>query len=129
MENSNGSNQSHGLPCFADDNEADKWLRSVSPFYDSMAKEVETLGGYAFRSWNQPRGIVVHENGTRYIQLGDDLKGGERVSILIFEMTNAFQAPKHIEIDQRARTGEIADAEMFALRHELIEYRRAPLSS
>ena len=115
-------NENSNLPLFADDNAADNWLRLTSPFYHSMAKTVDERGGYAFRSWDQPRGIVVQENGTRYIQLGRDLQGGARVSILIFEMTNAFQAPKHIEIDQRARTAEIGDADMFALRHELIEY-------
>src|SRR5215470_3057962 len=101
MEYSNGTSLGGGLPSFDDDNAADKWLRLMSPFYLSMAKQVEERGGYAFRNWNQSRGIVVHENGTRYIQLGDDLKGSERISVLIFEMTNAFQAGKHIEIDQR----------------------------
>jgi len=110
------------LPSFANDKDADAWLRSKSPFYDSMAREVDGRGGYTFRSWDQPRGNVVQTNGTRYIQLNPDLKGGERLSILIFEMTNAYQDAKHIEIDQRARTGVIKNAEVFALRHELIEY-------
>jgi hypothetical protein len=110
------------LPSFASDQEADAWLRSKSPFYDSMAREVDGRGGYTFCSWDQPRGTVVHKNGTKYIQLNPDLKGGERLSILIFELTNAFQGTKHIEIDQRARTGVIENAEVFALRHELIEY-------
>ena len=110
------------LPSFASDKEADAWLRSKSPSYDSMAREVDRRGGYTFRSWDQPRGTVVHKNDTRYIQLNPALKGGERLSILIFEITNAFQDTKHIEIDQQARTGAIKDAEVFALRHELIEY-------
>lgn len=109
------------LPSFASDKEADTWLRAKSPSYDSMARE-DGRGGYTFRSWEQPRGTVVHQNGTRYIQLNPDLKGGERLSILIFEVTNAFQDTKHIEIDERARNGAIKDAEVFALRHELIEY-------
>lgn len=109
------------LPSFASDKDADAWLRSKSPSYDSMANEVDRRGGYTFRSWDQPRGTVVHENGTRYIQLNPGLKGGERLSILIFEITNAFQDTKHIEIDQQARTGAIENAEVFALRHELIE--------
>jgi len=110
------------LPLFASDKEADFWLRSKSPFYDSMAKEVDGRGGYTFQSWDQPRGNVVQTNGIRYIQLNHDLKGAERLSILIFEITNAFQDVKHIEIDRRATTGEIDSAEIFALRHELIEY-------
>ena len=110
------------LPSFPSDKDADAWLRSRSPSYDSMVREVDRRGGYTFRSWDQPRGTVVHENGTRYIQLNPALKGGERLSILIFEITNAFQDTKHIEIDQQARTGAIKNAEVFALRHELIEY-------
>src|ERR1043166_8276975 len=92
------------LPFFANDKDADAWLRSRSPFYDSMAKEIERRGGYTFRSWDRPRGNVVHTKGARYIELNPDLKGGERLSILIFEITNAFQDTKHIEIDQLART-------------------------
>ena len=110
------------LPLFSNDWDADAWLRSNSPAYDSMAKEVDRRGGYNFRSWNEPRGTLVHENGGRYVQLNPALKGGERLSILTFEITNIFQDEKHREIDQRARTGAIRDAEMFALRHELIEY-------
>ena len=110
------------FPSFANDKDADAWLRLRSPFYNRMAKEVDGRGGYTFRSWGQPRGNVVHTNGTRYIELNPDLKGGERLSILIFEITNAFQDTKHLEIDQRARTGAIKTAEVFALRHELIEY-------
>ena len=87
-----------------------------------MARQVDGRGGYTFRSWDQPRGTVVQADGTRYIQLNPALKGGERLSILVFEITNAFQDAKHIEIDQRARTGVIQNAEVFALRHELIEY-------
>jgi hypothetical protein len=110
------------LPSFANDDEADVWLRSQSPFYDSMARDVDRRGGYSFRTWDEPRGIVFHENGTRYIQLNVSLTGPERLSILIFEMTNAFQDARHLEIDQRARNGTIESAEVFALRHELIEY-------
>ena len=110
------------LPSFANDQGADAWLRSRSPFYNTMATEVDGRGGYRFRSWDQPRGNVVHTDGTRYIELNPALNGGERLSILIFEMTNAFQDTKHLEIDQRARTGAIKTAVEFALRHELIEY-------
>jgi hypothetical protein len=114
--------QAAELPSFANDKDAGAWLRSKSPFYNAMARGVDGRGGYTFRSWDQPRGTVVHESGTRYIQLNSDLKEGERLSILIFEITNAFQDGKHLEIDQRARTGAIKTAEVFALRHELIEY-------
>lgn len=87
-----------------------------------MAEDIDRRGGYSFRSWDQKRGTVVHENGNRYIQLNPVLQGAERLSILIFEITNAFQDTKHLSIDEAARTGAISDAEVFALRHELIEY-------
>lgn len=115
--------QTYGeLPSFGNDKDADAWLRSKSPFYDAMARDVDGRGGYTFRSWDQLRGNVVHTNGTRYIELNPGLKGSERVSILIFEITNAYQDRKYLEIDQRVRTGAIKTAEVFALRHELIEY-------
>jgi hypothetical protein len=110
------------LPVFSDDLAADQWLRSQSPFYNSMAIDVEQRGGCIFRDWDEPLGIVVHENGTRYIQLNNGLKGASRLSILIFEMTNAFQDAKHFEVDRRTRIGAIDHAEIFAVRHELIEY-------
>ena len=93
------------LPSFANDEEADTWLRSQSPFYKLMAEDVDERGGYRFRVGDKPLGLVVHANGTRYIELNPSLVGGERVSILIFEMTNVFQDRKHLEIDQRARRG------------------------
>lgn len=111
-----------GLPSFVNDQKADAWLRLKSPFYDSMATQVEGHGGYEFCSWEQPLGTVVHASGSKCIYLNDNLKGGERLSILIFEMTNAFQSAKHLEIDERTRSGAIDTAEVFALRHELIEY-------
>src|SRR5262245_29268963 len=76
-----------GLPEFSSDVEADKWLRSASAFYAEMARDVDSRGGIIFRSWDQPRGTVIHENGRRYIQLNPQLEGAERVSILIFEVT------------------------------------------
>ena len=110
------------LPKFADDKDADAWLRATSPFYHQMTKVVDGRGSYQFRSWDQSGGCVHHENGTRFILMNPNLKGAERVSILIFEISNAYQEPKHNEIDQPARTGAIKDAEIFAVRHELIEY-------
>jgi hypothetical protein len=110
------------LPNFANDEEADAWLRKQSPYYAMMATDVDRRGGYKFRTANHPKGMVLHENGQRYIEMNAALVGPERVSILVFELTNAFQEAQHQEVDQRARDGRIADAIHFGLLHELVEY-------
>ncbi len=111
-----------GLPKFASDDATDAWLIETSPFYAQMAKEVASRGTYQFRrSVEYPRGVVLHENGQRYIELNDALQGAERVSILIFEMTNAFQELKHAEVDAGAQSGRIPTGVEFSILHELIE--------
>lgn len=112
------------VPQFSKDEEADAWLRKNSPFYAQMAAEVDSRGGCKFRTVaDAPRAGELHfENGQRYIVLGADLHGPERVSVMAFEMTNAYQERKHQEIDSRARTGAINDPAEFGLLHELVEY-------
>ena len=111
------------LPQFDSDLGADAWLREKSAFYQKMAKEVDARGGFKFKSTaDYPQGVVIHENGQRYIALNDALRGAERVSILIYELTNAFQEPKHDEVDEEAQTGRITAPAEFSIRHELIEY-------
>jgi hypothetical protein len=109
-------------PTFTTDAQADGWLRENSPFYAIMASDIDKRGGYSFRSWSEARGTVIEEEGKRFIQLNPSLAGAERVSILIFEMTNAYQHEHHQEIDTRARTGAIDNPIEFGLMHELIEY-------
>lgn len=111
------------LPRFESDLAIDAWLRASSPYYAAMAAEVDRRGGYKFRaSATHPKGLVLHENGQRYIELNDALTGAERVSILIFELTNAHQELRHHEVDARARDGRISDPIHFGLLHELVEY-------
>ncbi|HEV7401802.1 MAG TPA: hypothetical protein VGO11_02705, partial [Chthoniobacteraceae bacterium] len=55
------------------------------------------------------------------IELGARLAGAERVGILIFELTNCFQAPQHQEVDHAAGTGKIKTAREFGLLHEIVE--------
>ena len=62
------------------------------------------------------------EKDGHVIELSDTLSGPARVSVLIFEMTNAFQQPKHTAIDQRVISGEVTDPVHFGLLQELIEY-------
>jgi len=110
-------------PPFASDEEADAWLKSSSAFYAKMADAVEKRGGYKFRTFAGGQGgmMRVQKEG-HVIELSDTLSGPARVSVLIFEMTNAFQQPKHAAIDQRVISGEVTDPIHFGLLQELIEY-------
>ena len=110
------------LPRFSSDEEADAWLRKQSPYYAMMAEDVDRRGGYKFRTANHRKGMVLYERGQRYIEMNEALAGPERVSILIFELTNAHQEARHQEVDARARDGRIRDAIHFGLLHELVEY-------
>ncbi len=111
-----------GLPEFTSDEARDQWLRTQSPFYRSMAEAIDHNGGYRFRRGTEhPMGVVTYDNGQRFIELRDTLTGPKRLSILIFEITNAFQQPKHDEIDAAARSGALTSAREFGIRHELIE--------
>ncbi|MEO8351565.1 MAG: hypothetical protein ABI680_07530 [Chthoniobacteraceae bacterium] len=111
-----------GWPEFASDEARDQWLRARSPFYRSMAEAIDRNGGYRFRTGTEhPMGVVTYENGQRFIELHDSLKDPKRLSILAFEITNAFQQPKHDEIDAAARAGTLTSAREFGIRHELIE--------
>jgi len=111
------------LPTFESDEAADQWLRKASPFYGRMAGGIEAKGELRFRSFNDcPLGIVHYEGNKKTVGLNDALQGAGRVSVLIFEVTNAYQAKKHLAIDLAAGSGEIADAAEFGLLHELVEY-------
>src|SRR5947209_8174054 len=91
------------FPSFASDAEADQWLRQHSPYYEKMAGEVDQRGGYKIRTSKEcAKGLVSIQDGQRFIDLNPSLTGPERVSILIFELTNAFQEPAHQEVDARA---------------------------
>lgn len=110
-------------PVFASDEEADTWLKNSSAFYAKMADAVTKRGGYKFRTFPGGQGGMMRvEKDGHVIELSDTLSGPERVSVLIFEMTNAFQQPKHGAIDQRVINGEVTDPIHFGLLQELIEY-------
>ena len=111
------------FPSFGSDEEADAWLKKTSAFYHEMAEAVVKRGGYSFRTFAGGHGGMMRvEHGAHVIELTDTLRGPERVSVLIFEMTNAFQQPKHDMIDRRVIDGEITDPIHFGLLQELIEY-------
>lgn len=111
------------LPHFADDQQADRWLREHSGFYRRMAEGVDARGGYEIRRTTEyPGGVAYTSGGRGYIELNDVLQGPHRVSVLIFEMTNLHQEDRHQAVAQRVRVGELAEPIEFAMLREMIEY-------
>lgn len=110
------------LPQFENDTTADQWLREHSGYYRKMATDVGTKVGYSFASSSQiAGGDVKMEGGKLLIRLSNAISGAKRLSILIFEMTNCYQHPQHLEIDMGAAQGRITTAREFAILHELVE--------
>lgn len=110
-------------PDFPSDTAADQWLREASPYYRMMAAQVEARSPYAFRSSSElTAGMVRWESGKLIIELSDALTGPKRLSILIFELTNAYQDAQHREVDAGANAGRIATPREFGILHELIEF-------
>jgi hypothetical protein len=104
------------------DNELiDAFLREASPFYAALARIVEFHGGYEI-SDRQGVAAGLWNAGAKKIELNPDLAGAHRVSIVAFEMTNAYQQRLHSEVDMAVGAGEITTETEFALRHELVEY-------
>jgi hypothetical protein len=111
------------IPTFDSDPAADVWLRASSPFYLKMAEDVDRRGGYTFsRSDRFPKAAAVFRSGKRTIELNDRLKGPERVSVIVQELTNHYQEKKLWEVDRDVDEGRITDAIEYAIMRELIEY-------
>ncbi len=111
---------------FKTDVEVDKWLREASATYAMMVKDIESrenLRGYRFAaSRDIACGNVAWVDGSLEIQLHPKLSGPLRVSVLIFEMANAYRNPEHQEIDRAVDKGYIRTPEEFGLAHEMLEY-------
>lgn len=111
------------FPIFNSDAAADRWLRANSTYYRTMAVAVDSRTGYSIRTARKGSGgVVTWEKGKPVIELSAALTGPKRIGILIFELTNCFQAPQHQEVDRAAQAGEIKTAREFGLRHEIVEY-------
>jgi hypothetical protein len=111
------------LPDFASDLDAHTWLRKHSPYYKTMAEEVEKDGIVSYGVLEARTGGLVQRGGDgRRILLAKELKGSQRLSVQIFELTNLYQHKQHDAVDERARRGTIQTPEEFGLLHELIEY-------
>jgi hypothetical protein len=111
---------------FKTDAEADQWLRDASATYAMMVEDIESrknLRGYRFVSKEDvTAGCVAWVDGVLEIQLHPKLEGPLRVSVLIFEMANAYRNPEHQEIDRAVDEGYIRTPEEFGLAHEMLEY-------
>ena len=111
---------------FKTDTEVDKWLCKASATYAMMVKDIESrkkLRGYRFASSEDIAcGNMAWVDGFLEIQLHPKLSGPLRVSVLIFEMANAFRNPEHQEIDRAVDEGYIQTPEEFGLAHEMLEY-------
>lgn len=111
---------------FKTDAEVDEWLREASATYAIMVKDIKSrknLRGYRFTSSKEIAcGNVAWVNGALEIQLHPKLSGPLRISVLIFEMANAYRNPEHQEIDRAVDEGYIQTPEEFGLAHEMLEY-------
>jgi hypothetical protein len=110
------------IPTFDSDPAADKWLRATSQFYRKMAEDVDRRGGYTFSRTESFTAASSFRDWKRTIELNDRLKGPERVSVIIQELTNLYQERKLWEVDRDADEGRITDAIEYAIMRELIEY-------
>lgn len=111
---------------FKTDAQIDRWLSEASPAYAMMAKAVrsrKSLRGYRIVGREDiPAGNVAWVDGFLEIQLNPKLAGPLRISILAFEMANAYRNPDHQEIDRAVDEGYITTQEEFGLAHEMLEY-------
>jgi len=111
-----------GLPGFASDREADRWVRKHSASYRNMAEAIDRRGYSIVSTTEAPSGRAYFKDGRGYLELNDALKGAHRVSVLIFELTNLYQEDRHQEVAERVRRGELNNPAEFGLLRELIEY-------
>ena len=102
---------------------ADFMLKKRSKTYQKLADFVTNHGGYQITSEKQEWYGFWHL-GRRAISIRPDVKGALMVSVLAFEMTNAFQSNEHLKIDKDARNGRI-NQKQFVERHETVEYQGA----
>ncbi|MCX7007979.1 MAG: hypothetical protein NTY53_12160 [Kiritimatiellaeota bacterium] len=111
------------VPDFPSDAATDQWLRKQSPAYRGMAELVDRKWGYEFgRNTNSAGGIAYLKDGKGHIDLNPSLRGAQRVSVLIFELTNLYQQERHEEITAQVRRGELQDVTKFAMLREAVEY-------
>ena len=88
-----------------------------------MTKAVEQRDGLRIESSKGiPMGIVTFDKAGLVIQLNPSLEKEQRLTVLVWELANAYQRPRFDEIDRRTNEGIIKTPTEFGLRMELIEY-------
>jgi hypothetical protein len=107
------------LPTFKDDLAADAWLRRTSVTYRKMAETMDARGGYRIANTTlYPRSMMICEEKKPVVLLNEKQTGALRVTLMIFEFSNASQADKFREI----AGGGTTTAEEYAILHMLVEY-------
>jgi len=111
---------------FKTDAQIDKWLREASTTYAMIVKDIESrkdLRGFRFADRKDiARGNLAWVGGFLEVQLNPKLSGPLRISVLIFEMANAYRNPDHREIDRAVDEGYIRTPQEFGLAHQMLEY-------
>ena len=101
---------------------ADSLLKESSKTYRQITDHVTSHGGYQINSEKTTEYYGCWLGERRVVTIRPEVKGALMVSVLAFEMTNAFQTDEHIKVDVQARNGLI-NQEQFVEAHETIEYQ------
>ncbi|MGE0707538.1 MAG: hypothetical protein AB7N76_10665 [Planctomycetota bacterium] len=114
------------LPLAEADARVDQWLRRASATYARMVREIRERPDVAeLRIVERPevaQAAVAVREGRLEVQLNPALRGAQRVTLIAFEVANAYRAPEHQAIDRAVDQGLITTAAEFGLAHELYEY-------
>lgn len=101
--------------------DADILLKKRSRTYRNMSERINGSGGYGFTRESQQY-YGCWDAGRRLIAFRPDVRGALMVSVLAFEMNNAYNVNEHMKIDEDAREKRI-DQEQFVEGHETIGYQ------
>ncbi len=101
---------------------ANSLLIKSSKTYRKMFDYLTCHGDFQIISEKTTAYYGCWDAGRRVIRIGPDVKGALMVSVLAFEVTNAFQTNEHEKVDDDARK-RLIKQEQFVERHETIEYQ------
>jgi hypothetical protein len=114
------------LPLDESDRRADEWLRRASSTYAHMVREIRARPEVSeLRFVERPEvaeAAAAFEGRYLEVQLNPKLRGARRLTLLAFEVANAYRSPEHQAIDRAVDEGRITTASEFGLAHEIYEY-------
>lgn len=114
------------LPLGASDHRSDLWLRRASPTYARMVREIRArpeVSDLLFRAPAEvPQAAAVFRAGKLEIQVNPEIRGARRLTLIAFEVANAYRQREHDAIDRAVDQGLITTAAEFGLAHEIYEY-------